>query len=105
MHSLPVASKARRAVHELVDADDEAVDRTRDPRGVQSDGNGSAKVVRLLIGESIVAWRAAEDHAGDQRDAAAMIRLLGMLDAELDRAFPFAIEFVRQGFDERGVSP
>ena len=106
--ALPIRSKSRRAVHELVDAeaDDDAVDRTLDPRGIQSDGNGSAKVARLLIGESIAAWRVLGDPADETPYRTAhMIRLLRTLDAELHRAFPFCMEFVRPGFDDRGEPP
>ena len=99
--SLPISSKSRRAVHELVDDDEDVVDRTLDPRGIQSDGNGSAKLVRLLIRESIEAWQVIASYPKNARYAAAdKIRALRALDEELHVSFPYAMEFIRPGFDE-----
>jgi len=101
--ALSIHVKARRAVHELVDVDEEedAVDRTLDPRGTQSDGNGSAKLVLLLIRESAEAWRVISDCQDECRSTALeMIAVLEALEAELNKAYPYAMEFVRPGFDE-----
>lgn len=101
--SLTVEVKARRAVHELIDPpdDDEWPDRTQDPRGVQSDGNGTTKLLRLILRELLDAWRVvAADPDERGVNPAAMMALLQDLDSELAAAFPYAMEFVRPGFDE-----
>lgn len=101
--SLTVSVKAHRAVHAIIDRDDgdEWVDRTLDPRGVQSDGNGTAKLLRLILRELIDAWRVvAADPDERGVNPAAMIALLQQIDADLTVAFPYAMEFVRPGFDE-----
>lgn len=87
-----VSVKVHRAVHELVGRHTDAdwVDRTLDPRGVQSDGNGTAKLVRLLLRELLDAWRVV---ATDPHER-------GELDRDLSQAFPFAMEFIRPGFDD-----
>ncbi len=93
--SLTVEVKARRAVHELIDPPDD------DPRGVQSDGNGTTKLLRLILRELLDAWRVvAADPDERGVNPAAMMALLQDLDSELATAFPYAMEFVRPGFDE-----
>lgn len=103
--SLTVSVKARRAVHELVDLDmghlEDWPDRTLDPRGVQSDGNGTAKLLRLMLRELLGAWRVVAADQGERGgNAAAMMGLLRDLDHDLNQAFPYAMEFIRPGFDE-----
>lgn len=101
--SLTVSVKAHRAVHALIDRDNDAewIDRTLDPRGVQSDGNGTAKLLRLILRELLEAWRVvAADPDERGVNPAAMIVLLQRIDTDLTVAFPYAMEFVRPGFDE-----
>lgn len=101
--SWTITAKTARAIHEIIDIQhgDDCVDRTRDPRGIQSDGHGSAKVTRLMIRESRDAWIALARHDGPRGSLAGqMIRLLDALDRELVLAFPHAMDFVRPGFDE-----
>lgn len=73
---------------------------------VQNDWNGSAKVARLAIAESIGAWRTLFE-AGDTPVDASIRRTAGLLeqmDGDLAARFPLAMEFVRPGFDEPEVA-
>jgi hypothetical protein len=73
---------------------------------VQNDWNGSAKVARLAIAESIDAWRTLFE-AGDTPVDASIRRTADALE-EVDRGlatrFPLAMEFVRPGFDEPDIA-
>ena len=101
-HALSIRVKTSRAVHGLIgqrlepERDDE--EWREDP--VQNDANGSAKLCRLIVAESLVAWESLL-HAG-QADGvpAVMIKRLAELDALLAKTFPRAMEFIRPGFDE-----
>jgi hypothetical protein len=67
----------------------------------QPGANGTAKLVRLMIAESIDAWDVLR-HAlvgGDGNVSATMIAQLSELDAELAETFPQAMAFVRPGLD------
>jgi hypothetical protein len=95
--AMPIASKIHRALagcaRRLEEPDD-------DPR--QSDWNGSAKVARLDIAESVGAWSvliAAGEAPADSpvRQIADHLRRLDIAVAE---RFPDAMQFVRPGFDE-----
>jgi hypothetical protein len=73
---------------------------------VQNDWNGSTKVARLAIAESIGAWRTLFE-AGDTPVDASIRRTAGLLeqmDGDLAARFPLAMEFVRPGFDEPDVA-
>jgi len=73
---------------------------------VQNDWNGSAKVARLAIAESIDAWRTLFE-AGDTPVDASIRETAGLLaqiDGDLAARFPLAMEFVRPGFDEPDVA-
>jgi hypothetical protein len=73
---------------------------------VQNDWNGSAKVARLAIAESIASWLTVIGEA--QAPADSPIRqlpaLLERIDAGLAERFPRAMDFVRPGFDEPEVA-
>jgi hypothetical protein len=81
-------------------------DRRGDDDPVQNDWNGSAKVARLAIAESIDAWKTLFE-AGDTPVDASIRRMADALE-EIDRGlsarFPLAVEFVRPGFDEPDVA-
>lgn len=102
-----ISAKTRRAVDGLIRVDDPALEDDDDfdddngPRHVQSDANGTAKVVRLLIAESREAWQLLIGVRTIAADGvpAAMVRRLSQLDAGVAAAFPRAMEFVRIGFD------
>jgi hypothetical protein len=68
---------------------------------VQSDANGTAKLVRLLIRESRDAWEVLAQVGSSESDelARGMIARLEALDALVDVRFPRAMDFVRPGFD------
>ena len=68
----------------------------------QSDWNGSAKVVRLIIAESKDAWFKVMRAGGaaDDSPLTELVSLLERLDAGLAERFPRAMEFIRPGFDE-----
>jgi hypothetical protein len=103
-----INAKTRRAVNGLIHLDDPAFkddDEFNDDNGpayVQSDANGTAKLVRLLIAESRDAWKLLMKVQTIAADGvpAAMVRRLSELDASVAAAFPRALEFVRPGFDE-----
>jgi len=91
-----ISAKVHRALHgyeerEMVSGEDP----------VQNDWNGSAKVARILVGESIEGWRVVL-REGEAPDESPLTDLLGMLDS-LDTAiagrFPRAMDFIRPGFD------
>ena len=91
--------KTRRAVAALLPSSEELED---DDEFRQSDANGCAKLVRLVVAESRDAWRLLTllpTVAADGVPAAMMARL-DDLDQKLARAFPDAMTFVRPGFDE-----
>jgi hypothetical protein len=96
-----VPAKIGRALHGAANAD-----RFGDEDPVQNDWNGSAKVARLAITESIGAWRTLFE-AGDTPVDASIRRTAGLLeqmDGDLAARFPLAMEFVRPGFDEPDVA-
>ena len=104
-HALSIRAKTSRAVHGLIgqrleQPSREDEDWLEDP--VQNDANGSAKLCRLILAESLVAWESLM-HAGQALAdgvPAAMVKRLAELDALLAKTFPRAMEFTRPGFDE-----
>jgi hypothetical protein len=67
---------------------------------VQSDANGCAKLLRLLIAESHDAWNVL---SGDEQTAELEAEMLGRLcnlEDLVQQHFPRAMAFVRPGFDE-----
>ncbi|HYN06745.1 MAG TPA: hypothetical protein VES67_05080 [Vicinamibacterales bacterium] len=99
--ALFIAVKTRRAVAGLVPPSEELGD---DDEFRQSDANGCAKLVRLVIGESREAWLLLMQLPSVAADGVpgAMIARLEDLDGHLAAAFPHAMAFVRAGFDEEG---
>jgi hypothetical protein len=96
-----IPAKIARALH---GAANEGLFVDEDP--VQNDWNGSAKVARLAIAESIDAWRTLFE-AGDTPVDASIRETAGLLaqiDGDLAARFPLAMEFVRPGFDEPDVA-
>jgi hypothetical protein len=96
-----IPAKIARALHGAAN-EGQFVD--EDP--VQNDWNGSAKVARLAIAESIDAWRTLFE-AGDTPVDASIRETAGLLaqiDGDLAARFPLAMEFVRPGFDEPDVA-
>ena len=98
--SFMVHVKTARALSGLIDHqldDDEDVE-----EWLKSDANGTAKLTRLIIAESIDAWRVlmSAGHGAADGVPAAMIARLEKLDVGLAETFPRAMEFVRAGFDE-----
>ena len=98
--SFMIHVKTARAIAGLVDH--QADDEDADEQWIQSDANGTAKLTRLIVAESIDAWRLlmAAGHGTADGVPAAMIARLEKLDTGLAEAFPRAMEFVRAGFDE-----
>lgn len=95
-HTYAIQVKVRRALGGLLDPLFE------DDDPVQTDYNGTAKLVRLMIAESRDAWDVLLQSPGWVQPGrlAAMLDRLAILDAALARRFPRAMEFVRPGFDE-----
>jgi hypothetical protein len=96
-----IPAKIARALHGAAN-EGQFVD--EDP--VQNEWNGSAKVARLAIAESIDAWRTLFE-AGDTPVDASIRETAGLLaqiDGDLAARFPLAMEFVRPGFDEPDVA-
>jgi hypothetical protein len=96
-----IPAKVGRALYGLA-AEDRPVD--EDP--VQNDWNGSAKVARLAIAESLDAWRTLFDAGETPTDASIRqtVARLESIDRNLAARFPLAMEFVRPGFDEPEVA-
>ena len=96
-----IPAKVGRALHGAADEN-----RPDDEDAVQNDCNGSAKVARLAIAESIDAWRTLFE-AGDTPVDGSIRRtadLLEQIDRGLAARFPLAMEFVRPGFDEPDIA-
>lgn len=89
-----VAAKIFRAV---VGLDDEP-----GSEEVQTDFNGSAKVARIAVAESLAAWRVLMEIGKATADGvpARAVAMLKAIDAALEQRFPRAEAFVRPGFDE-----
>ncbi len=92
-----IPAKIARALHGAADEQ-----RFVDEDPVQNDWNGSAKVARLAIAESIGAWRTLFEAGDTPVDASirGTANLLEQMDRDLAVRFPLAMEFVRPGFDE-----
>ncbi len=73
----------------------------------QSDSNGSAKIARIVVGQSREAWRVLMEAGRATADGvpAAMLRTLDEIDAGLAARFPWASSFVRPGFDTMDDGP
>jgi len=93
-----VSSKTYRAVSGETDEDFDRFD-------LECDANGSAKVARLIIGDSRRAWRVLMEIGRAAADGVPMglLRVLDEIDAGLAQRFPRAMAFVRPGFDTEGV--
>ena len=89
-----VSSKTYRAVRGALEPDFDASD-------LQSDPNGSAKIARLIIGDSRRAWGVLMEVGRATADGvpAKLVGMLDDLDAGIAVRFPRAMEFVRPGFD------
>jgi hypothetical protein len=91
-----IAPKIYRALAGLTDplsADD-------DP--IQNDAHGSAKIARLMIADSLAAWRVINEEGRAPADSPTreLARTLQHIDHDLAARVPRAMEFVRPGFDE-----
>jgi hypothetical protein len=69
---------------------------------VQNDAHGSAKTARLMIADSLAAWRVvnAFGRAAPESPTRSLAARLERIDADLAAHIPRAMEFVRPGFDE-----
>jgi hypothetical protein len=101
-----IATKTYRAVSGVMPGGDPAItgDPGRTARGgaglVQTDANGSAKVVLLALDRAIEAWQGvARFHAGGRETVAVMCEWLERLRADVEARFPLARRFRRPGFD------
>jgi len=95
--SMTIAVKTRRAIGSLEFNSDEEIE--VDP--VQNDANGSAKVVLIAIEQSTAAWSTiAQAGMLDPGLVRYLADELAFLENELRERFPFAMAFVRPGFDE-----
>ncbi|MBK8055506.1 MAG: hypothetical protein IPK35_20095 [Saprospiraceae bacterium] len=72
-----------------------------DENDLQSDHNGSAKIVLLAIESSIGAWHSLYDVAEDRKEVILdVMALLSKLRRLTNETFPEAMQFVRPGFDD-----
>lgn len=95
--SMTIAAKTHRAIGSFELNKDEEIE--IDP--VQNDANGSAKVVLLAIEQSTAAWSTiAQDGVLEPGLVKYLADELTFLEDELRERFPFAMAFVRPGFDE-----
>ena len=94
--SAPIAAKVFRAVTGLEDSS------SPDDHPTQNDPHGSAKIARLMIAESLAAWRVLNEEGRAPIDSPtrAVASTLERIDQELANRLPRAMEFVRPGFDE-----
>jgi hypothetical protein len=94
--STPIASKVFRAVSGLEQSS------SPDDHPTQNDAHGSAKIARLMIAESLAAWRVINEEGRAPIDSPtrAVTSTLERVEQELAGRFPRAMEFVRPGFDE-----
>jgi hypothetical protein len=105
--SYMIAVKTARAVNGLhvpglaaQHDDDDDDDDELDP--VQTDGNGTAKLVRLVVAESRDAWEVLQQAcAADDDIPRQMVRRLSALESAVAAAFPRAMQFVRSGWDDQ----
>jgi hypothetical protein len=93
-----IAVKTWRAVGGTIDLDEDDGDDAREFSRL--DGNGCAKLVRLLIRESRAAWDVLMNAGLGDGVPVKMVERLEQLDAGLADRFPRAMEFVRLGLDE-----
>ena len=68
----------------------------------QNDAHGSAKTARLMIADSLAAWRVvnAFGRAAPESPTRSLAAALEQIDRDLAARIPRAMEFVRPGFDE-----
>ena len=94
--STPIASKVFRAVSGLEHSS------SPDDHPTQNDTHGSAKIARLMIAESLAAWRVLNEEGRAPMDSPtrAVASTLEGIEQELADRIPRAMEFVRPGFDE-----
>ncbi len=92
----PISSKIFRAVASLEHPF------APDDHPTQNDAHGSAKVARLMIAESLGAWRVLNEAGRAPIDSPtrAIVETLERIDQDLSERIPRAMEFVRPGFDE-----
>ncbi len=99
-HALCISAKTWRAVGGQIRAtlEDRDLD---DDAGLQSDGNGSAKIVRLMVAESRECWSVLMQVGRATADGlpVKMVERLDRLDQALAARFPRAMDFMRPGFD------
>ena len=94
--STMIAPKIHRALGSLVDPLSPADHPT------QNDAHGSAKTARLMIADSLAAWRVVNHlgHAAPDAPTRSLAIQLDRIDQSLTARIPRAMEFVRPGFDE-----
>jgi hypothetical protein len=72
-----------------------------DPREIQTDSNGSAKIALIAIDRLIAAWSVAMENMKDHEDEILKFLInLAELRKQTEFSFPLARKFVRPGFDE-----
>jgi hypothetical protein len=92
-----IGAKVYRALHGFAER---GLFADEDP--LQNDWNGSAKLARILVGESRSAWHLVmrEGEAPDRSPLFELVGLLDKIDSGLAERFPKAEDFVRPGFDQ-----
>jgi hypothetical protein len=92
-----VGAKVYRALHGYADRSEVLEDDV-----VQNDWNGTAKLARLIVGQSKAAWRVVMEAGEAAADSplTELVNMLDRIDAGLAERFPRAMEFLRPGFDE-----
>jgi hypothetical protein len=94
--STMIAPKVHRALGSLVDP------LSPDDHPTQNDAHGSAETARLMIADSLAAWRVVNEFGQAAADSPtrALAARLERIDQDLAARIPRAMEFVRPGFDE-----
>jgi succinate dehydrogenase flavin-adding protein (antitoxin of CptAB toxin-antitoxin module) len=75
-------------------------ERDEDPKGIQSDANGNAKLLRLLLAESRDSWQLLAGHEQVAELEGHMLWHIYGIDDLVKEHFPRAGDFVRPGFDD-----
>jgi len=90
-------SRALSGLFDVLDGEEDEDDE------IQSDHNGSAKIALIAVDRSISSWEIMMKHFPDKADDMLdFVALLSKIKSAGNESFPYAMKFVRPGFDEPG---
>jgi hypothetical protein len=87
-------------IHRAISGQSDAI--SLEDHSTQNDSHGSAKIARLMIADSLAAWRVVNEigRATLNSPTRSMAAQLERIDRDLGTRIPRAMEFIRPGFDE-----